>query len=146
MNEPVSDLAVLTIHSGFPSRPGTPNTLYRTPYKLMRQDFYTTVTAAGYRMQPDTPPKELLIKTCAAGAPACTKLLNASVSNPAAATMADIKGDGTFPQVQPGTYYLVIYGFDPNRRHVSWIQQIVLQPGANEFIAGMDNATQLDVR
>jgi hypothetical protein len=132
------DLAVLTIHSTIP---GQPSPLARIPFNLMRDDFATTVQRSGIRVQPGTAPPQAFAKICRPSDAACiARLLRASVAGAAATAVSSPTGDATLPPVQPGEYYLLIYGYDANHRNIFWNEKITLTAGANSFTAGMENA------
>ena len=56
---------------------------------------------------------------------------------------ADANGNGTFPGVPPGTYYLMISTRYNNQAYV-WGQAVQLKPGANTVTLDLKNATPLN--
>jgi hypothetical protein len=137
------EYAVLTVRSGFPSRPGAPNLLSQIPYKLMRDDFATTLNKAGIRVHPGTQPKEALSAACVRSESACTNVIQASVANPAGSILPAANGTGTFPGVPPGIYYLMIYAYDYNHRNICWNLKLDLKSGPNIITIGQANAVLL---
>lgn len=140
---PQETAAVLTVVSGFPSRPGVANQISGIPLKLMRDDFATTLNRAGIKTKPGARPKDVLLVACAKSEAECRKLINASVANPVSSAVADFSGRGTFRAVPPGTYYVMIYAQDANRQPIHWNLRVNLHLGANTVTLGPENAVHI---
>jgi hypothetical protein len=132
-------LAELTIHSGFP---GEPNPLARTRFYLMADDFVTTLSKVGIRVPTGPDPSAAFRDVCRGESRCLNNLVRASTDHAAALAVSDANGDAKLA-VQPGEYYIRIYGFDSSKRHLIWNEKINLTSGANSFIAGPENAKRL---
>jgi hypothetical protein len=107
----------------------------------MRDDFATTVQRSGIHVQPGTALPQAFATICGPREAACiSRLLRASVAGAAATAVSSPTGDAILPPVQPGEYYLLIYGYDASHRNIFWNEKITLTAGANSFTAGVENS------
>ena len=122
--------ATLSVASGIPVQPGTPNPLAGRPYVLLRDSYASALAKGGVTVPAGMSPYKYVATTCgpAAGLPDCQKALAAINSNAASAVRADANGSGTFPGVPPGTYYLMISAMY-NNKPVTWGQAVQLRLG-----------------
>jgi hypothetical protein len=132
-------LAQLTIHSGFA---GQPNPLAGTRFYLMPDDFTTTLNKVGIRIPKGLDPSRAFRDICRGDIHCLNNLVKASTDHAAALGVSDANGDAKLV-VQPGEYYVRIYGFDSTKHHIIWYEKIILTPGANSFIADAKNAKLL---
>jgi hypothetical protein len=80
---------------------------------------------------------------CGNRTPDCQKIMDAIKASAASAVRADANGSGTFPGVQPGTYYLMISS-RYNNQSLVWGQPVQLKAGANSMTLDQRNATPLN--
>lgn len=121
--------AVLTILSGLA---GAPNPLAGRPYVLLRESYADALAKGGVSVPPGQSPYKYAGAACANRTPDCQKINDAIKASAASAVRADANGQGTFPGVPPGTYYLMISA-RYNNQSLVWGQAVVLQPGANSL-------------
>ncbi len=134
--------AVLSIVSGFPSQPGTPNPLGGRPYILLRSSYADALAQGGVSVPAGTSPFKYAGTACAAHSPDCQKISQAIHASAASAVRADANGSGTMPGLPPGTYYLMISAVDKNQTYV-WSQAVQLHAGQNSITLDLRNATPL---
>jgi hypothetical protein len=135
--------ATLAIVSGFPAQPGVPNPLAGHPYTLMRDNFATIVANAGVAVPPGMTPYKAFGMACGNRTQDCQKILDAIRADAASAVRADANGNGTFPGVAPGTYYLMISS-RYNNQSLVWDQPVQLKAGPNSVTLDQHNATPMN--
>jgi hypothetical protein len=135
--------ATLSIVSGFPAQPGVPNPLAGRPYTLLRDSFANIVAKAGVSVPAGTSPYKALGMACGNHTPDCQKIMDAIKASAASAVRADASGSGTFPGVQPGTYYLMISS-RYNNQNLVWGQPVQLKDGPNSMKLDQNNAVPLN--
>jgi hypothetical protein len=135
--------ATLAIVSGFPPQPGVPNPLAGHPYTLLRDSFAAIVAKAGVTVPPGMSAYKAFGMACGNRTPDCQKILDAIKADAASAVRADANGSGTFPGVQPGTYYLMITS-RYNNQNLVWGQPVQLKAGPNSVTLDQRNATPLN--
>jgi len=132
--------AVLTIRSGFPARRGVQNALASTYYGLLQDDLATALNKGGNPVPAGMTPGSFIINTCKTR-DTCNRVTFPLVQDAVAKTNSDADGTGTFPGVQPGTYFLFVMGGYGNRTFV-WNQRVELKAGANSLTLNQYNATE----
>jgi hypothetical protein len=136
--------ATLSIVSGFPAQPNTPNPLAGRPYVLLRDTYANALAKGGVSVPQGMSAYKYAGTACGPSrTPDCQKITDAIKASAASAVRADANGSGTFPGVPPGTYYLMISARFNNQGLV-WGQAVQLKPGANSLALNPSNATPLD--
>jgi hypothetical protein len=135
--------AVLTIVSKFPAQPGAANPLGGRPYVLLRNSYANVVAKAGVTVPPGMTPYKYLATVCVNKAPECQKVTDAIKADAASAVRADASGNGIFPGVPPGTYYLMI-STHYNNQPLAWGQSVQLKAGPNSMALDPNNATPIN--
>ena len=135
--------ATLSIVSGLPAQPGTPNPLAGRPYVLLRDSYANGLAKAGVSVPPGVSPYKYVGTACGTRTPDCQKSMDAIKAAAASAVRADANGSGTFPGVAPGTYYLMI-STRYNNQNLVWGQAVQLKPGSNSLTLDLRNATPLN--
>lgn len=135
--------ATLSVVSAFPSQPGIQNPLAGRPYVLLRSSYGTTIAGAGITVPAGTSPFKYVGSLCANRQPDCQTAMNAVKASAASAVRADAGGNGTFPGVPPGTYYLMISAM-LNNKPVVWGQAVQIHSGANSIKLDASNASPLN--
>lgn len=133
--------ATLSIVSGFPA--GAPNPLASHPYTLLRDSIPSLVMKAGVAIPAGSNAYKVLGMSCGMRTPDCQKILDAIKASAASAVRADANGNGTFPAVPPGTYYLMI-STRYNNQALTWDHPVQLRPGANSMTLSAQNATPVN--
>ena len=132
--------AVLAIVSGFP---GNPNPLAGRPYVLLRDSYGDALAKGGVTVPAGESPYKYAGAACGNRTPDCQKINDAIKVSAASAVRADSNGNGTFPGVPPGTYYLMISARYSNQALI-WGQAVQLKPGTNSLKLDQTNATPLN--
>jgi len=135
--------ATLSIVSGLPAIPGTPNPLANHPYVLLRHSYANAVAIGGVVVPPGTSPYKYAGQACGTHTPDCPKITAAISADAASAVRADATGAGVLPGVPPGTYYLMISAVY-NKQPYTWGQAVVLNPGVNSITLDLHNAAPLN--
>jgi len=135
--------ATLSIVSGFPAQPGTPNPLAGRPYVLLRDSYGDALAKGGVVVPPGMSPFKYVGTVCTSRTPDCQKILDAVKVNAASAVRADANGSGTFPGVPPGTYYLQI-STRYNNQALVWGQAVQLKAGPNSITLDQTNAIPIN--
>jgi hypothetical protein len=135
--------AVLSIASKFPAQPGAANPLGGRPYVLLRNSYANVVAKAGVTVPAGMTPYKYVATVCFNKAPECQKVTDAIKADAASAVRADASGNGTFPGVPPGTYYLMI-STRYNNQPLAWGQAVQLKPGPNSMALDPSNATPIN--
>ena len=128
--------------NGFPPQAGAPNPLALHPFVLLRTSYGDALTVAGIPVPEGASPYKLVGQACGMQTPNCQPMMNAIKARVASAVRADASGNGTFPGVPPGTYYLMISAA-VNNKPLVWGQAVQLKPGANSFTLSPANATPI---
>lgn len=130
--------AALAIVSGFT---GSPNPLASHPYVLLRDSYAGALAKGGVTVPPGASPYIFVGQACAPQprTAACQNILAAINSSAASAVRADASGNGTFPGVPPGTYYLMI-SVRTNNQSLVWGQAVTLHAGSNSITLTAANA------
>jgi hypothetical protein len=134
--------ATLSIVSGFPAQPGTPNPLAGRPFVILRDSYAAALAKAGVSVPPGMSPYKYVASVCVSRTPECQKTIDAIKVNAASAARGDANGSGTLPGVPPGTYYLMI-STRYNNQALIWEQAVQLQAGQNSLKLDQSNATPL---
>jgi hypothetical protein len=132
--------ATLSIASGFPAQPGVASPLAGRPYLLMRDSYAGALAKGGVTVPAGQSPYKFVTDICANKSPDCQKAMDAVKADVASAVRADANGNGTFPGVAPGTYYLMISA-RYNNQALIWGQAVQLKSGANAQTLDAHNAT-----
>jgi len=135
--------ATLSVVSGFASQAGVPNPLAGRPYVLLRSSYGATIANAGLTVPAGTSPYKYVGALCANRQPDCQTAMNAVKASAASAVRADASGNGTFPGVPPGTYYLMISAVF-NRQPLVWGQAVQIHAGANSIKLDSTNGSPLN--
>jgi hypothetical protein len=135
--------ATLSIVSGFPAQPGTPNPLAGRPYVLLRDSYGDVLAKGGIAVPAGMSPFKYVATVCTGRTPDCQKIMDALKANAASAVKSDVSGAGTFPGVPPGTYYLMI-STRVNNQPLVWSQAVQLKPGPNSLKLDQSNAAPLN--
>ncbi|MGA1983518.1 MAG: hypothetical protein ABSG84_13760 [Acidobacteriaceae bacterium] len=136
--------ATLSIVSGLPPQPGSPNPLAGRPYILLRDSYAGALAKGGLAIPSGVSPYKYALTLCApTRTPDCQKVGAAVNSSAASAVRADANGSGTFPGVPPGTYYLMISAIY-NKQTLVWGQAVQLKPGANSLTLNPREATPIN--
>jgi hypothetical protein len=135
--------AILTIVSKFPAQPGAANPLGGRPYVLLRNSYANAIAKGGVSVPAGTSPYKYVASVCTSRTPECQKVMDAIKADAASAVRADANGNGTFPGVPPGTYYLMI-STRYNNQALNWGQALQLKAGQNSMTLDQNNATPLN--
>jgi hypothetical protein len=135
--------ATLSVVSGFRPQAGAPNPLAGRPYVLLRDSYANALAKGGVSVPPGISPYKYVGTACANRTPDCQKTTDAIKANAASAVRADVNGNGTFPGVAPGTYYLMISALFNNQSLV-WGQAVQLKPGPNSITLDQSNAVPIN--
>jgi hypothetical protein len=135
--------ATLSIVSGSPAQPGTPNPLAGRPFVILRDSYADALAKGGVSVPPGTSPYKYVASLCASRTPACQKAMDAVKVNAASAARGDANGSGTLPGVPPGTYYLMI-STRYNNQALIWEQAVQLKAGPNSLKLDQSNAKPLN--
>lgn len=136
--------ATLSIVSGFPAQPGTPNPLAGRPYVLLRESYADALAKAGVSIPPGMSPYKYIATACGpTRSPDCAKILDGIKAASASAIRADGNGNATLPGVPPGNYYLMI-STRFNNQSLIWSQSVQLNPGPNSITLDQRNANPLN--
>lgn len=135
--------ATLSIVSGFPAQTGALNPLAGRPYVLLRDSYANALAKGGVSVPPEMSPYKYVGIACANRTPDCQKITEAIKVDAASAVRADVNGNGTFPGVAPGTYYLMISALF-NKQSLVWDQAVQLKPGSNSITLDQSNATPIN--
>jgi hypothetical protein len=131
--------AVLTITSGFPAPPNTPNPLGTSAFMLMRNPVATVLAKSGTPVPAHMSAQEAIHSACEAKKPECGKYLVAVTNDAATGSRADAKGDAVLPGVPPGTYY-VTTSAKIGQLVMYWHVKVDLKAGANAITLDTRNA------
>ena len=135
--------ATLSVVSGLPAQPGTPNPLAGRPYLLLRDSYANTLAKAGVTVPAGVSPYKYVATSCANRSPDCQRMMDAVKAAAISAIRADANGAGTLPGVPPGTYYLMISTIY-NKKPLVWGQALQLKAGPNSVTLDQQSATPLD--
>jgi hypothetical protein len=136
--------ATLSIASGFAAQPNTPTPLAGRPYVLLRDSYANALAKGGVSVPPGISAYQYAGNACGPNrTPDCQKISDAIKANAISAVRADANGNGTFPGVPAGTYYLMISARFNNQGLV-WGQAVQLKAGANSLALNQGNATPLN--
>jgi hypothetical protein len=137
--------ATLTIVSGLAPQPGVPNPLAGHPYILLRDTYANALAKVGISVPPGVSPYKYVGSACGGPTRAadCPKIMAAINASAASAVRADAGGNGTFPGVPPGTYYLMISARYNNQALV-WGHAVQLKLGANSLTLNPGDATPIN--
>jgi hypothetical protein len=132
--------ATLKVVSGFATPPGAANPLAGHPYILLRDSYADIVAKTGATVPAGMSAYKYVGMACGNRTPECPKLMDAVKGNAASAVRADANGNGTFPGVPPGKYYLMISARYNNQALV-WGQAVELKSGENTIKLDAGNAS-----
>jgi hypothetical protein len=135
--------ATLSIVSGIPAQPGTPNSLAGRPYLLLRWSYADSLAKGGVTVPAGVSPYKYAGTACGTNSPDCPKVRAAITASTISAVRADGNGAGTFPGVPPGTYYLMISAVY-NRQPYVWGQAVEVRAGANSLALDLRTAVPLN--
>lgn len=135
--------AMLSIVSGIPAQPGTPNPLAGRPYLLLRWSYADSLAKGGITVPPGTSAYKYVGSACGTNSPDCPKVKAAINASVISAVRADANGAGTFPGVPAGTYFLMISAMINQKSYV-WGQPVQVKAGANTLSLEMRSATPLN--
>ena len=135
--------AILTIVSKLPAQPGAANPLGGHPYVLLRNSYANVIAKAGVTVPPGMTPYKYVATICFNKTPECQKVTDAIKADAASAVRADPSGNGIFPGVPPGTYYLMI-STRYNNQPLAWGQAVQLKAGPNSMALDPSNATPIN--
>ena len=110
---------------------------------LLRSSYADTVARAGVSVPTGVNAQKYVATACGTRQPDCQKAMDAIKASAASAVRADGNGSGTFPGVQPGTYYLMISALYNNKTLV-WTQAVQIHAGSNSIALSAQNATPLN--
>jgi hypothetical protein len=135
--------AILSIASKFPAQPGAANPLGGRPYVLLRHSYANAIANGGVSVPAGMTVYKFVASTCTSKTPECQKVTDAIKADAASAVRADANGNGTFPGVPPGTYYLMISA-RYNNQALNWGQAVQLKAGQNSMNLDLSNATPIN--
>ena len=135
--------STLTIASGMPVQPGSPNALALRPFILLRSSFDDVVHQSGVTVPAGTLPLAYFGQSCAAGTPDCQAILTAVKANIAAAVTADSNGTATMAKLAAGTYYLMVSTRFNNHGFI-WTQPVQVKDGPNALTLDIYNGTRVN--
>lgn len=139
--KPTGD-AVLSIHSGFPNAPNTPNALANTPLILLRDTLSNILLNTGIQVAAGVSPQMAIATACHERSADCQTMNQALLAYASAGARSDASGNGTLPGVPPGTYYLMISGHS-NNQGLYWDLKVELKSGANAITLDEHNGKLL---
>lgn len=107
----------------------------------MRDSYADALLKGGVNVPPDTSPYVYVGQVCAPQprTAVCQNALAAINSSAASAVRADANGNGTFPGVPVGVYYLMISA-QLNGQPLVWSQAVTLHAGTNSVTLTSANA------
>jgi hypothetical protein len=135
--------AILSIASKFPAQPGAANPLGGRPYVLLRHSYANAIAKGGVSVPAGMSVYKYVASVCTSKTPDCQKVTDAIKADAASAVRADANGNGTFPGVPPGTYYLMI-STRYNNQALNWGQAVQLKSGQNSMNLDLSNATPIN--
>jgi hypothetical protein len=135
--------AILSIASKFPSQPGAANPLGGRPYVLLRHSYANAIAKGGVSVPAGMSVYKYVASICTSKTPDCQKVTDAIKGDAASAVRADANGNGIFPGVPPGTYYLMI-STRYNNQALYWGQAVQLKSGQNSMALDQTSATQIN--
>jgi hypothetical protein len=135
--------AILSIASKFPAQPGAANPLGGRPYVLLRHSYANAIANGGVAVPAGMSVFKYMASICTSKTPECQKVTDAIKADAASAVRADANGNGTFPGVPPGTYYLMI-STRYNNQALNWGQAVQLKAGQNSMSLDLSNATPIN--
>jgi len=135
--------AILSIASKFPAQPGAANPLGGRPYVLLRHSYANAIANGGVAVPAGMTVFKYVASICTSKTPECQKVTDAIKADAASAVRADANGNGTFPGVPPGTYYLMISA-RYNNQALNWGQAVQLKAGQNSMSLDLSNATPIN--
>jgi hypothetical protein len=135
--------AILSIASKFPSQPGAANPLGGRPYVLLRHSYANAIAKGGVSVPAGMSVYKYVASICTSKTPDCQKVTDAIKADAASAVRADANGNGIFPGVPPGTYYLMISTRYDNQA-LYWGQAVQLKSGQNSMALDQTSATQIN--
>ncbi len=135
--------AILSIASKFPSQPGAANPLGGRPYVLLRHSYANAIAKGGVSVPAGMSVYKYVASICTSKTPDCQKVTDAIKADAASAVRADANGNGIFPGVPPGTYYLMI-STRYNNQALYWGQAVQLKSGQNSMALDQTSATQIN--
>jgi hypothetical protein len=109
----------------------------------LRSSYGDAVANGGVTVPAGVSPYKYVGAACGNRTPDCGKAMAAIKADAASAVRADANGNGTFPGVAPGTYYLMISA-RVNGQALVWGQAVELTAGANSVTLDQRNATPLN--
>jgi hypothetical protein len=135
--------AILSIASKFTAQAGVANPLGGRPYVLLRHSYANAVAKGGVSVPAGMSVYKYVASICTSKTPDCQKVTDAIKADAASAVRADANGNGTFPGVPPGTYYLMI-STRYNDQALYWGQAVQLKAGQNSMTLDQTSATQIN--
>jgi hypothetical protein len=132
--------AVLSVASGFPVQAGSANPFTGHTFVLLRENFDSVLTTAGFPVPSGMQPFKAMILSCNQHSPDCQKASASIGAQTVSGVKLDATGKATFSGVAPGTYYLTgsaLAGGQP----LMWNFKVDLKPGANSVSLDQRNAT-----
>jgi len=132
--------ATLKAVSGFATQAGAPNPLAGRPFVLLRDSYAGIVAKTGATVPAGISAYKYVGMACGNRTPECPKLMDAIKANAASAVRADANGNGLFPGVPPGNYYLMI-STRYNNQALLWGQAVQLKAGENTIKLDASNAS-----
>lgn len=131
--------AVLTVSSGFPTQPGSPNQLAGRRYNLLRESFAAALAKGGVKVPQGTSPYMMIGLACGpTRTPDCEKIGAAVNAVGVSTASGDTSGNATFGGVPPGTYYVYLMT-SYNNHVVVWDIPVTLKAGPNSAALGQTN-------
>ena len=143
-----SGTAVLTVTSGFASRPGALNPLGGSPLVLFKESFEGFLRRKGMFQGPPgatvkVSPLAAWAYACQTGSRACQQALYEMRPSSVGESKADAAGKTTLPGVPAGTYFLFSVA-RYNNQFLVWDLRVDLKPGANSVVLDQRNSAPLD--
>jgi hypothetical protein len=135
--------AILSIASKFPAQPGAGNPLGGRPYVLLRHSYADAIAKGGVAVPAGMSVYKYVASACTSRTPDCQKVMDAIKADAASAVRADANGNGTFPGVPPGSYFLMI-STRYNNQALNWGQAVQLKAGQNSMTLDLSNATPIN--
>jgi len=140
--------AVLSVASGFATRPGTVNPLAGKTMVLFKESFESFLRRKGMFQGPPgssarVSPLAAWAYACTTQSPVCQQALYEARPNSVSEAKADPSGKATLPGVPPATYYLFAITVYDGKALV-WDLRVDLKPGGNSVTLDQHNAAPLD--
>jgi hypothetical protein len=135
--------AVLSVVSGFPSKPGVENPIGDHVVTLLKESFEKGLMEVGVQSTSGKSPIEVWARACQNQTPDCQKGPLVLGALALGRVKADASGKATFPGKQAGIYY-VFASARYDTGYLVWNVKVELKPGANSLTLDQGNAVPVN--